>query len=628
MATADEGYSKTLDDSNKELISDRIPKVKKWINTRRGHRQSVTKTLKSIQSKSFTDLGELRALKAKCITLQENISVLDDSISDEMLTRNLWDDERCDQENANCELYRDDLRLCIGKLDVAIEGLSQTSNSSGNPKMSLPKLQLPTFDGSPEKYSRFITQFESVLSKFNLTSFEKYTYLESQLSGSAKMLLGAVPVETLQYEVAKKLLDKAFLDEDVQKFAILDKIVSLEFSETNPFEWISDVSMLTEQIDKLKIDAKFFVQYFAWNSLTEHFKQQLISITNVSRPSLQQIIDKAFEANTRVNESRAGQTNKSAEPRAVALATTINKSLKVSGRIVQCTLCAKGDHFPKDCTVYPLPAKKLERAKSCNLCLKCARKQHNGRCFNLSRPCRSGGKWHFDYMCNCQSKSGTKVSNSNMQSQSTPTTSVASLSSSIVLPVNDNLEKDVILPTFTVNLKSPMAQAEGRAVYDPWSQTTFIKESLANKLKCKILCNVDLSVKGFNSRRNSKAKLVEVAIIIGDKEYMIKAVTVPEFDLSIYAPCLGKVIKEFNAKGYKLADKNLSNNLISDIEFMLGSNFAGVLPVTSKLFTDGVDPIPSCYLDSPVGIMLQGSATCILKHTVGLEHYTPMASTD
>ena len=311
MASVDENASKILDDENRKLISDRHPDVRKWINIRRGHRQSVTKTLNSILSKKFTDLCEVRTLKEKCSFLQEKISSLDESICEEMIDNNLWNDDRCDHENANCELYMDDLRLCISKLDLAIESLTQSSaqidrpNASVIPKMSLPKLQLPSFDGSPEKYSRFIKQFEAVLSKFNITSFEKFTYLENQLSGSAKALLNAVPVDNLSYDDAKKLLDKAYLDADVQKFAVVDRLVDLKFSETDPFKWISDLSMLKDQVDKLGIDANFFVQYFAWNSITESFKQ-LISITNVSRPSLQQILDKAFEANTRMKELKTG----------------------------------------------------------------------------------------------------------------------------------------------------------------------------------------------------------------------------------------------------------------------------------------------------------------------------------
>ena len=112
---------------------------------------------------------------------------------------------------------------------------------------------------------------------------------------------------------------------------------------------------------------------------------------------------------------------------------------------------------------------------------------------------------------------------------------------------------------------------------------------------------------------------MEIFLRVGDKDYRIKAVTVPKFDLSISAPKLDNVVETFKSKGYTLADKHLGDDLIADIEFMLGSNYAGVLPVISKHFKANEDSIPSCYLDTPLGVMLQGSASYILKHAQGLD---------
>ena len=638
MTSVDETLSLSLEEKTRNLIKDKYPQVRKWINVRRGIRQSVTKTLKSILVKNFTDLDEVKALKQKCLDSQENISRLDGLICDEMNLHKLWDDDTSDKESANCESYMDDLRLSISKLNSIIDKLERTlviqPSGSFHPKMSLPKLHLPTFDGSAEKYSRFITQFEAVIDKFTLSSFEKFSYLENQLTGSARTLLDAVPAESLQYEVAKKLLDRAFMNEDVQKFAILDKLVNLKFTVSDPFKWISEINMLKDQVDKQKIDTNFFVQYFAWNSLSEPFKQQLIGITNVSRPSLQQIIDNAFEANTRMREVGFSLSNSSIEPRAIALATTVDKTakgVKVTGELPLCSLCSKTGHFARDCSVFSTPVKKLEQAKNLGLCFKCARK-HAGKCFGLTRPCSKYKNWHFDYMCDVKSKEVSKQKTSKKKnSYETSKTQkfdrqsgqkAEATSNSIILQVNDNLDKDVLLPTFTANLIGDSVQLEARSVYDPWSQTTFIKESLADRLKCKVLQHVDLSVRGFNCRKDSKAKVVEVSVLIGDKKYLINAVTVPEFELSITAPNLDKVVHGFRVKGYRLADRYLANGIISDFEFMLGSNFAGILPVTTTIFKYNDQGVPSCYFDTPLGVMLQGSVGLILKNLDGLEDLT------
>ena len=622
MATIDEALSKRLDDETKQLIGKEQSNVKIWINTRRGHRQSVTKTAKAISSKTITDLVEAQSLKDKCLNLQKELETLDSSICNEMIVNDKWSDDKCDAQNANCETYRDSLRSALCRINLVIDGLSASTNSSVspkadsfNPKMNLPKLELPSFDDRPENYARFITQFEAIMGKFNLTSFEKFSYLEQQLSGSARELLNAVPLDDMRYETAKKLLDKAFLSDDIQKFAVLDRLVNLRMKGDDAFKWISDINMLKHQIDKLKIDVNFFLQYFAWQGLTDAFKQQLINITNESRPSLDLIIDKSFEANTRLKQLGQSRYSNSIEPRAVALATTLEKAVKDDNmRSSKCSLCNKGNHFANFCPDYTSSFSKIERAKSLGLCLRCAKRKHKGYCINLKRKCLKCNAWHFDFMCNADDKSksmgkGKKEKASNKsKGKETPIPPVESAASSVVFPIKDHIEKDILVPTFTAKLKGSNKCADVRSIYDVWSQTTFILDSLASKLQCKVLSEVDLSVHGFNSRKTSKAKLVEVSIFT-DKEYKIKAVTVPSFHLSVKIPALDKVVETFLDKGYTMADKNLTGTEIGDIEFLLGSNNIGVLPVTSKILRVGNAIVPISWLDSTLGVMLQGSAS-------------------
>ena len=581
MAAIDEALSKGLDDETNRLIGKEHKDVKKWINIRRGHRQSVTKTAKVIESKNISDLVEAQSLKDKCLYLHKELETLDSSICNEMIVNEKWSEDKCDQENANCEVYRDSLRSALCRINLVIDSLSDSSKSpvnpkgnSFNPKMNLPKLELPSFDDRPENYTRFITQFEAIMGKFNLTSFEKFSYLEQQLSGSAKELLNAVPSDDMRYETAKKLLDKAFLCDDLQKFAVLDRLVNLSMNGDDAFKWISEINMLKHQVEKLKIDVNFFLQYFAWQGLTDAFKQQLIGITNESRPSLDMIIDKSFEANTRLKQLGQNLHSNYKEPRAVALATTLDKTVKDDNiRSRKCSLCNKDDHFANYCPDYSTSFSKIERAKSLGLCLRCAKRKHKGYCLNLKRKCLKCNAWHFDFMCNADDKGKSmgrckhEKTSKKSKGKETQIVSVESSASSVVFPIKDQLEKDILVPTFTANLKGENNCANVRSIYDVWSQTTFILDSLASKLQCKVLSDVDLSVRGFNSRKTSKAKLVEVSIFT-DKEYKIKAVTVPSFQLSVNIPTLDKVVKTFQDKGYTMADKDLNGPDIGDRVFI------------------------------------------------------------
>ena len=98
----------------------------------------------------------------------------------------------------------------------------------------------------------------------------------------------------------------------------------------------------------------------------------------------------------------------------------------------------------------------------------------------------------------------------------------------------------------------------------------------------------------------------------------MEAITVPKFDFCIKAPGLERVVSLLRGKGYTLADDSLSGSRIADIQFLLGSNYAGILPVSSKPFGNKETSVPSCLLDSPVGVMLQGRASLIIENSANL----------
>ena len=83
--------------------------------------------------------------------------------------------------------------------------LQKPTNNWSNPlhKLKLPEVPFPVFDGKPETYRRFIDSLESILYKFILTSFEKFSYLRQQVSGSARDIVESLPDENLSYESVK-----------------------------------------------------------------------------------------------------------------------------------------------------------------------------------------------------------------------------------------------------------------------------------------------------------------------------------------------------------------------------------------------------------------------------------------
>ena len=137
-----------------------------------------------------------------------------------------------------------------------------------------------------------------------------------------------------------------------------------------------------------------------------------------------------------------------------------------------------------------------------------------------------------------------------------------------------------------------------------------------------MLCSVDLSVKGFNFCKVSKAIMVEVFLSVGDVVHGINAITVPGFEWDIFAPDLSKAVDMLYDMGYILADRHLYDDGIIHIKFMMGSNYAGVLPVRTKLHTADMTSVPSSFLETPLGVKLQGSVGRIWRDSGILKQYT------
>ena len=87
----------------------------------------------------------------------------------------------------------------------------------------------------------------------------------------------------------------------------------------------------------------------------------------------------------------------------------------------------------------------------------------------------------------------------------------------------------------------------------------------------------------------------------------------PSINVKLKLPGLTEIAREFETKGYLLADKNLINSAdeISDLDLVLGNNDAQVLPQTEVVFGMGDS---SVYSSTPRGVMLLGSVHRMRKN--------------
>ena len=590
--------------------------LRRWQAERRGLRISASKTIAAINLTTAT-IPDLEAVLQKEESIMTSLKKLDSSILDDMIENDVWTDAQCDADFAECQDYQDKLRVSIAHIRHQLDLLRNSSSSSvvnqnqnsvlnNNAKLTLPKRELPRFDGKPEHYNRFITQFEAIVSGYSLNPFDKFSYLEQQLSGPAKDLINSVSARTLDYDVAKDLLDKAFKDKGKQQYAVLDRLVRLEFSNTEPLKWIGEIRTIYDQCKDLKIDLEIILQYFFWNSLSDAFKQQLISVSNSCRPSLKQIIDGAFEANSRMSELRSDRLSSKAchssdslhrtvekQSGCIAMATGVNKSTTNSSKPnsstnnfkLYCLLCnAENDHKPSKCTKYTSVQSKIDKLKALSRCIKCTSAKHLKECNNTKIKCFECQGSHLTYLCNAKTPKSSKPEGKKPEN-SDGTSTVSSVSNIITMSAYSS-DHDIVLPSFTALVQGSKGKlVKNRALFDACSQSSFITEALSKRINCEVVeGNVSLSVKGFNSRKVYKTRKVKFKLDIAGKLHEIHAVCVPNIDIALDLTDLPKVSHAFNSKKISLADCNLSSNKVNDIQLVLGSDFAYVLPINTIVF--------------------------------------------
>lgn len=570
---------------------------------------------------------------------------------DRDISRVIWkiaDEARMTSEIEDCDRYETILSSAIQSLEAHLpspdasgrnSSMMQNNDSvhvSNHTNLRLPQIPLPEYSrASGETLEMFLYSFESIVDKYNLSSYEKFVLLQRQLKNEPLSLIKSLGTEGQSYGAAKELLCRAFSSPINQQFDILNRLLNLKMNNPNePYEFISEMRILIDSFKRLSIDEDTVIQFFVWRGMSDSFKEVFITVTNNTNPNLETIQSEIFAVTERYLHTQP-KVKHVREHKVVGLAANVGSSREFR----PCCLCLADsvsvDHAIFKCTTYPSSSRKLAKLKSIRSCQRCAYSHETEYCnFKFKRPCRYCNKFHFDFLCdkeynqNCstpntsndissrnkQYVSGEKYTKVNDTNNSNPNyiklltkptfkpknpNSVTMNSASAMLSFDSC--KNVILPTFCFNIK----HREIRALKDSGCQCNFILEKIAVQEKLEIVEETNVTVNGFNSSQKFKSKVVKFTGIFGGVSHEILAITIPHINTSFKIPGIKAIAREFDRKHYKLADPNLlrSDGSVNNIEFIFGACFNYCIPENTVLFGRGVK---SSYIDTPVGVMLVG----------------------
>jgi hypothetical protein len=176
---------------------------------------------------------------------------------------------------------------------------------------------------------------------------------------------------------------------------------------------------------------------------------------------------------------------------------------------------------------------------------------------------------------------------------------------------------NILIPTFTLQLPRINSKKllNTRAMYDPASQVSFISETVAEKLSCRVVkTNIDIRITGFNESKLFNTSIVELSAKLNNKTRKFHVVIVPKIKTKIKCTNLEPVCRQFRKELICLVDKNLDTD-DGTVDILLGDYILDqihILPVQSCSF--GVSNKLSLLYYTCTGIMLAGDVGTLLNN--------------
>ncbi len=263
-------------------------------------RARATKTIAMITQLASTEVHDVTDATRQQLVGSENIltqiltdlTAMDGQVQDQLSVEEITaDDEKCFEYQAKIFGAKSSAKDFLERVNKA-ETASQQAQSpppanvtrqQRTDHLKLPRLDLPTFDGTYTNWISFVDLFHgAVHNNADLSNSQKLFYLKSSLKGEAQKLLSTVTVTDSNYEVARRMLS----DRYDNKRVILREHLSSLFKAPSVAE--SDARGLRKLMDYAHEQRLAFqAMGFAMDEMADIFMVYII-VEKLDRESLKQ----------------------------------------------------------------------------------------------------------------------------------------------------------------------------------------------------------------------------------------------------------------------------------------------------------------------------------------------------
>ncbi|KAJ8947301.1 hypothetical protein NQ317_003027, partial [Molorchus minor] len=410
--------------------------------------------------------------------------------------------------------------------------------------IKLPRINLPSFDGTYNNWLYFKDTFNSIVhDNRTISDVQKFHYLRSCLKGEAAELIKSLEVSSANYNAAWQLINARYENKNL---LINNHIKSLfNLPTVNKESHLALRSLLDKLNNHLRALKVLELPVDHWDVIIIYMvTTKLDSVTrrewetkNTNQTKIPTLTELISFLNERCNllENLAPGPSDQRE-RTKTKSFVLNEDNKV-----YCKLCS-GNHYINKCErLLALPPdKRYSEIKSKNLCTNCLRAGHKIKTCTSSSNCKICTKRHHTllHFNNAQPSaqitqtSNLASNNSNIQGEQNvrpPISNNTINNNEIASDANNqqqtlshftkNTQGQTLLCTAIVNINDKFGNNHYcRAVLDSASESHFCTEELANKLQVNKF-NINIAVSGINKSSSQLTHYTNLTIRSNTNNY-------------------------------------------------------------------------------------------------------------
>lgn len=508
---------------------------------------------------------ETRLVKSEALLEEFNDTQFDIEAIDKETTQVDHNDERDRfEENYYCVISK--AKDILDKKPVAaLEQSLTNSNNQSLPtqnQIKLPQLDLPTFNGTLDKWLFYRDTFRSIIhSNANLNKIQKFHYLRLSLKGEAAEVINSLEVSEQNYDAAWGLL--------------LERYENKPLLINNHVKALFNLSVITKE------------NYSKMRAMLDNVSKHLRALEVLGQPVAEwdtlliYLVTSKLDPSTRRDWEEKNENGNSTTFDALLqflkqkcrlletlnLTTSENQSINqqkprvkahLSTNTYSCPMC-NNKHSIYNCKKFLdlIPKDRLNESRRLNLCINCLRKNHATKDCTAGT-CRKCDKKHHTLLHLLTENSSNN--NSGSDNQEIQSNHSSSKNNSYTL-----------LSTAIVQIFDKFGKLHDcRALLDSGSMSSFITEQFCDKIQVE-LKNANFTISGIDQARTTTSKMIDIKIQSKHNSYQtsLRCLVLPRITGKL--PCFS-FSKEFLdiPKNITLADDNFDSP--GQVDILLGAD--------------------------------------------------------